>query len=194
MSTDDQRPSRAEAEAAIRVLLGWLGDDPDRPGLAKTPARVARAYEDWFSGYQTNPDELLESTQKVSDFGRIVTLKDIEFSSHCEHHLAPIIGRVHLAYLPNGRLAGISKLVRVVEAFGRRLQVQERFAAEIADCLERNLKPKGVAVVVEAQHQCMTTRGVNKTAIRMVTTELRGALEADAALRAEFLHAIGNPS
>lgn len=186
------RPSREQAEEALRTLLRWIGEDPARPGLGKTPARVASAYEDWFAGYRQNPRELLGSAfQKVGQYDRIVTLRDIEFSSHCEHHMAPIIGRIHLAYLPDKRLAGISKLVRVVEAFTRRLQVQERLTAEIAHCINDALEPRGVAVVVEAQHQCMTTRGVNKTAIRMVTTELLGAFLEDDRMRDEFLRAIG---
>ena len=183
-------PSRAEAEAAVRVLLRWIGEDPQRSGLGKTPARVASAYLDWFDGYQLDPVELLgASFQAVGDYSRIVTLRDIEFSSHCEHHMAPMIGRVHLAYLPDKRLAGISKLVRVVEAYAHRLQVQERFTSEIAQCIQTALRPRGVAVMVEAQHQCMTTRGVNKPAVKMVTTELLGAFLDDEHLRDEFLNA-----
>lgn len=189
------RPSRQEAEAAVRVLLGWLGEDPDRAGLKKTPARVASAFEDWFAGYQLDPAELLGSSfQEVNHYDRIVTLRDIEFASHCEHHMAPILGRVHLAYLPHKRLAGISKLVRVVEAISRRLQVQERMTAEIAQAIDQALQPRGVAVVVEAQHQCMTTRGVNKTRVKMVTTELLGEFADNDRIRAEFLNAIGNPA
>ena len=186
------RPSREEAEEAIRVLLRWLGEDADRAGLRRTPARVAGAYSDWFAGYEVDPLKLLGSSyQEVKDYKRIVTLRDIEFSSHCEHHMAPIIGRIHLAYLPNERLAGISKLVRIVEAFTKRLQVQERLTAEIANCINDALEPKGVAVVVEAQHQCMTTRGVSKTGVSMVTSESLGAFADDDRARNEFLSMIG---
>jgi len=194
--TDDMpaRPSREEAEDAIRVLLRWIGEDVDRPGLKRTPARVASAYADWFAGYTQDPLALLGSSfQAVGPYARPVTLRDIEFASHCEHHMAPILGRVHLAYLPHQRLAGISKLVRVVEAYTRRLQVQERLTAEIAQCIQQALEPRGVAVVVEARHQCMTTRGVNKTRVSMVTTELLGAYRDEAPLRDEFLKLIGNP-
>jgi GTP cyclohydrolase I len=190
-TTSLKRPTRAEAEQAVRVLLGWLGDDPGRPGLRKTPARVAGAYEDWFSGYAVDPYELLGSSfGEVNHYDRIVTLRDIDFESHCEHHLAPIIGRVHLAYLPNRRLAGISKLVRVVEAYTRRLQVQERLTGEIARCINDVLKPRGVAVIVEAQHQCMTTRGVHRSNVKMVTNEMLGAFEDNDRIRNELLAAI----
>ncbi len=186
------KPSRTEAEAAVRTLLRWIGEDPDRPGLKRTPARVIGSYGDWFAGYEMDPRDFLgNSFQAVNNYDRIVTLCDIDFASHCEHHMAPFIGRIHLAYLPNERLVGISKLVRVVEAYARRLQVQERMTAEIADCIETALAPRGVAVVVEAQHQCMTTRGVNKTRIKMVTEEMRGAFENDDRIRSEFLNAIG---
>jgi GTP cyclohydrolase I len=185
------RPTRAQAEEAVRVLLGWLGDDPNRAGLRKTPARVAGAFEDWFSGYAVDPYELLGSSfQEVNHYDRIVTLRDIDFESHCEHHLAPIIGRVHLAYLPNRRLAGISKLVRVVEAYTRRLQVQERLTGEIARCINDVLKPRGVAVIVEAQHQCMTTRGVHRSNVKMVTSEMLGAFQDDDRIRNEFLASV----
>lgn len=186
------RPGRDEAEAAVRTLLAWIGEDPDRPGLKKTPARVASAFRDWFAGYEQDPVALLgASWQAVNHYERIVTLTDIEFASHCEHHMAPMLGRVHLAYLPGERLAGISKLVRVVEACARRLQVQERLTAEIARCVETALEPRGVAVMVEAQHLCMTTRGVNKPAVAMVTTELLGVFRDDERLREEFFRAAG---
>ncbi len=186
-----RRPPRAEVEAAIRVLLRWTGDDADRPGLRRTPARVADAFEDWFCGYAIDPYELLgASFQQVSHYERIVTLRDIDFESHCEHHIAPIIGRVHLAYLPNRRLAGISKLARVVEAYAKRLQVQERLTAEIARCINDVLEPRGVAVVVEAQHQCMTTRGVHRTNVKMITSEMLGAFQDDDRIRGEFFAAI----
>ena len=186
-----RRPTRAQAEAAVRVLLAWTGDDANRPGLRKTPGRVVGAFEDWFSGYAVDPYALLGgSFQVVNHYDRIVTLRDIDFESHCEHHVAPIIGRIHLAYLPNRRLAGISKLVRVVEAYTRRLQVQERLTAEIARCVNDVLEPRGVAVVVEAQHQCMTTRGVQRANVRMTTSEMLGAFQDDDRIRAEFFAAI----
>jgi len=186
------RPSQDEAEEAVRVLLRWVGEDTDRAGLRRTPARVTSAYGDWFGGYAVDPRALLGSSfQEVDQYKKIVTLRDIDFSSHCEHHMAPIIGRIHLAYLPNKRLAGISKLVRVVEAFTKRLQVQERLTAEIAGCINDALEPRGVAVVVEAQHQCMTTRGVNKIGVKMVTSEMLGVFESDERVRNEFLQTIG---
>jgi len=186
------KPSRDEAEAAVRTLLRWIGEDADRAGIRRTPARVIGSYGDWFAGYDMDPYELLgNSFQPVKDYKRTVTLCDIDFSSHCEHHMAPFIGRIHLAYVPNERLAGISKLVRVVEAFTKRLQVQERLTAEIAACIDKALEPRGVAVVVEAQHQCMTTRGVNKTRIKMVTQEMLGVFENDDRIRNEFLNSIG---
>ncbi len=189
---DASRPSREEAEQAIRVLLSWIGEDVDRAGLSRTPARVVSAYSDWFAGYAVDPYEVLGgSFQKVKDYQRIVTLCDIEFASHCEHHIAPFIGRIHLAYLPDEKLAGVSKLVRVVEAFTKRLQVQERLTAQIAKCIDDVLAPRGVAVVVTAQHQCMTTRGVNKTNVKMVTNEMLGAFQTDDRIREEFLNVIG---
>jgi GTP cyclohydrolase I len=189
------RPSQQEAEDAVRLLLRWLGEDPDRGGLKRTPVRVTSAYKDWFGGYDVDPHALLGSSfQEVSSYRKIVTLRDIDFSSHCEHHMAPIIGQIHLAYMPNKRLAGISKLVRVVEAFTKRLQVQERLTAEIAQCINDTLEPKGVAVVVVAQHQCMTTRGVNKIGVKMVTSEMLGVFENDERIRNEFLHTVGQSS
>jgi GTP cyclohydrolase I len=190
--TSSRRPTRAQAEDAVRVLLRWIGDDAGRAGLRKTPARVVGSFEDWFSGYNVDPYELLGSSfQQVGQYDRVVTLRDIEFESHCEHHMAPIIGRVHLAYLPNRRLAGISKLVRVVEAYTRRLQVQERLTAEIARCINDVLEPRGVAVMVQAQHQCMTTRGVHRANVRMITTEMLGVFQDDDRFRGEFLAAVG---
>jgi len=184
--------TRADAEAAIKTLLGWIGEDPDRAGIRRTPIRVIDSFADWFAGYEMDPYALLgNSFQSVQEYDRIVTLLDIDFASHCEHHMAPFIGRIHLAYLPGKRLAGISKLVRVVEAFTRRLQVQERLTAEIAKCINETLEPRGVAVIVEAQHQCMTTRGVNKTNIKMVTNEMLGEFRNDDRIRAEFMHAVG---
>src|SRR5499433_1680411 len=186
------RPSRADAEDAVRTLIRWAGDDPDREGLVGTPARVARAYEEWFSGYFEDPREYLKRTfEEVAGYDEIVVLRDIRFESHCEHHLAPIIGRVHIGYLPRNRVVGISKLARLVEVFARRLQIQEKMTAEIASCLDAVLKPHGVAVVTEATHQCMTTRGVHKTGVTMVTSRMLGVFRDHAETRQEFLSAIG---
>ena len=189
-----QRPSRAEAEAAVSTLLRWAGDDPAREGLKDTPARVARAFEEWFAGYGSDPQAYLARTfEEVSGYDEMVVLKDIRFESHCEHHLAPIIGRVHVGYLPNEKIVGISKLARVVDAYAHRLQVQEKMNAQIANCIQHVLEPKGVAVVIEASHQCMTTRGVHKTGVVLVTSTMLGAFREDARTRREFLNMIGNP-
>ncbi len=191
----DPRPTRAEAESAVRALLLWAGDDPDREGLLDTPARVARAFEDWFSGYAEDPEAYLARTfEEVDGYDEMIVLKDIRFESHCEHHLAPIIGRAHVGYLPNNKVVGISKLARVVDAFARRLQVQEKMNAQIAHCIQTVLDPKGVAVVIEASHQCMTTRGVHKSGVSLVTSMMLGAFREDASTRREFLHVIGNPA
>jgi GTP cyclohydrolase IA len=191
----EPRPSREEAEAAIRTLLLWAGDDPTREGLRDTPARVARAYEDWFSGYTEDPEEFLKRTfEEVEGYDDMVVLKDIRFESHCEHHLAPIIGRAHIGYLPNNKVVGISKLARVVEAYARRLQVQEKMTAQIAHCIQTVLEPKGVAVVIDATHQCMTTRGVHKTGVSMVTSAMHGEFRKNPLTRREFLSVIGNPA
>ena len=189
------RPSRAEAEAAIRTLLQWAGDDPTREGLRDTPERVARAFEDWFSGYNEDPEEFLTRTfEEVEGYDDMVVLKDIRFESHCEHHLAPIIGKVHIGYLPDNKVVGISKLSRVVDTFARRLQVQETMNAQIANCIQKVLEPKGVAVVIEATHQCMTTRGVHKPGVTMVTSTMSGGFRSNATTRREFLAVIGNPA
>lgn len=189
------RPSREEAERAVHTLLRWAGDNPAREGLKDTPARVARAFEDWFSGYAQDPEEYLKRTfEELEGYDDMVILKDIRFESHCEHHLAPIIGRVHVGYLPTKRVVGISKLARVVEAFARRLQVQEKMNAQIANCIQKVLEPKGVAVVIEAAHQCMTTRGVHKTGVTMVTSTMLGAFRENDVTRREFLNIIGNPA
>jgi GTP cyclohydrolase I len=186
------RPSRAEAEEAVRTLIRWAGDDPDREGLVGTPARVARAYEEWFAGYFENPREYLKRTfEEVAGYDEIVLLRDIRFESHCEHHMAPIIGRVHIGYLPRNRVVGISKLARLVEVYAKRLQIQEKMTAEIATCLDEVLKPHGVAVVTEATHQCMTTRGIHKTGVSMVTSRMLGVFRDHAETRQEFLAAIG---
>jgi GTP cyclohydrolase I len=188
------RPSRAETENAVRTLIRWAGDDPDREGLAATPARVVRAYEDWFSGYNEDPTELLNRTfEEISDYDEMVLLRDITFESHCEHHLAPIIGRVHIGYLPRKRVVGISKLARLVDVYARRLQIQEKMTAEIAACLSSVLKPLGVAVVIEAVHECMTTRGVHKNDVTMVTSQMLGIFRNNAITRQEFISAIGRP-
>jgi GTP cyclohydrolase IA len=185
------KPSRAEAESAVRTLIRWAGDDPDREGLAATPSRVARAYEEWFAGYDEDPRDYLKRTfEEVAGYDEIVLLRDVRFVSHCEHHMAPIIGRVHVAYLPRNRVVGISKLIRVVDAYARRLQVQERLTAEIASCVDSVLKPHGVAVVVEGSHECMTTRGVKRTDVTMVTSRMLGVFRNQPQTRAEFLSAI----
>ncbi|HTQ15701.1 MAG TPA: GTP cyclohydrolase I FolE [Rhizomicrobium sp.] len=194
-ASGEPRPTREEAERAVRTLLRWAGDDPAREGLVDTPARVARAYEDWFSGYTVDPEEFLSRTfEEVEGYDDMIVLKDIRFESHCEHHLAPIIGRAHVGYLPTNKVVGISKLARVVEAYARRLQVQEKMNAQIAHCIQKVLEPKGVAVVIEATHQCMTTRGVHKTGVTMVTSTMHGAFRDDPTTRREFLAVIGNPS
>ncbi|HEY0302588.1 MAG TPA: GTP cyclohydrolase I FolE [Rhizomicrobium sp.] len=190
-----KRPSREQAEEAIRTMLLWAGDDPDREGLKDTPARVARAFEDWFSGYKEDPEEYMRRTfEEVEGYDNMIVLKDIRFESHCEHHLAPIIGRAHVGYLPNNKVVGISKLARVVEAYARRLQVQEKMNAQIANTIQKVLEPKGVAVVIEASHQCMTTRGVHKTGVSMVTSTMLGDFRSNEITRREFLAVIGNPS
>jgi GTP cyclohydrolase I len=188
------RPSRAEAEAAVRTLIQWAGDDPAREGLLNTPARVARAYEEWFDGYNSDPVELLQRTFKETDgYDEMVVLRDIRFESFCEHHIAPVIGVAHIAYLPDHRVIGISKLARLVEAYAKRLQIQEKMTAQIANSLNDVLMPKGVAVVLEATHQCMTTRGVHKSGVSMVTSRMLGAFRDNPTTRREFLSMIGNP-
>src|SRR5215469_1526855 len=185
------RPSRTEVEQAVRTLIRWSGDDPAREGLAETPARVTRAYEEWFAGYSENPDELLQRTfSETAGYDEMVLLRDIAFVSHCEHHMAPITGRVHIGYLPHTRVVGISKLARVVEVYAKRLQIQERITAEIANTLDRALRPQGVAVVVEGTHGCMTSRGVHQHAATMVTSRMLGVFRDRAETRQEFLAAI----
>jgi GTP cyclohydrolase I len=186
-----QRPPRQAAEDAVRTLIRWSGDDPDREGLLGTPARVVRAYEEWFAGYFEDPREYLKRTfEEVGGYDEVVLLRDIRFESHCEHHMAPIIGRVHIGYLPRDRVVGISKLARLVEVYSKRLQVQEKMTAEIANCLNSVLKPHGVGVVVEAAHECMTTRGVHKPGVTMVTSCLLGIFRTRPETREEFLSAI----
>ena len=185
------RPSRKQAEEAVNTLLLWAGEDPRREGLIDTPKRVALAYEDWFSGYKDDPVRYLRRTfEEVDGYDEMIILRNIGLESHCEHHMAPIIGRAHIGYLPDTKVVGISKLARVVEAFARRFQVQEKMTAQIANCIEDVLKPKGVGVVIEAVHQCMTTRGIHKSDVSMVTSQMVGAFRKDARTRAEFLRMI----
>lgn len=187
-----RRPDRAEAEEAVRTLLRWAGDDPAREGLLGTPDRVVRAYEEFFGGYQIDPVEMLQRTFEETDgYDEMVLLRDIRFESHCEHHMAPIIGVAHVAYFPRSRVVGISKLARVVEVYARRLQIQEKMTAQIANTIEAVLQPHGVAVVIEASHQCMTTRGVHKPGTAMVTSRMLGAFRNDPKTRQEFLGMIG---
>ena len=187
-----ERPSRKEAEDAVHTLLRWAGEDPSREGLTDTPKRVAQAYEDWFSGYRKDPVKYLERTfEEVDGYDEMIVLRDITFESHCEHHMAPIIGKAHVGYLPNNKIVGISKLARVVEAFARRFQVQEKLTAQIANCIQDVLKPKGVGVVIDATHQCMTTRGIHKSDVSMVTSQMLGSFRKDARTRDEFLRMIG---
>ncbi len=189
--TKPGRPSRKQAEEAVKTLLLWAGEDPHREGLVDTPARVARAYEDWFSGYKEDPVGFLTRTfEEVDGYDEMIVLRDIEFESHCEHHMAPIIGHAHVGYLPNHKVVGISKLARVVEAFARRFQVQEKMTAQVANCIWDVLSPQGVGVVIEASHQCMTTRGIHKSNVSMVTSRMLGTFRKDARTRAEFLRMI----
>jgi GTP cyclohydrolase I len=195
ISGEAQRPSRAEAEDAVRTLIRWAGDDPGREGLRGTPERVARAYQEYFSGYDVDPVELLTRTFEETDgYDEMVVLRDIRLESHCEHHMVPIVGRAHVAYLPRRRVVGISKLARVIEVYARRLQIQEKMTAQIANTIDQVLQPEGVAVVIEASHQCMTTRGVHKPGVVMVTSRMLGAFRNDPSTRREFLTMIGNPS
>ena len=186
------RVMREEVEDAVRKLVTWAGDDPDREGLVDTPRRVVKAYEEFFSGYQVDPTDYLERTFEETDgYDEMIVLRDIAFVSHCEHHILPVLGKAHVAYLPNRRVVGISKLARLVEAYARRLQIQERMTAQIANAIETALQPRGIAVVVEAEHQCMTTRGVMKPGVSMVTSRMLGAFREDAKTRLEFESIIG---
>lgn len=192
---DPKKPSRSEAEAAVRTLLRWAGDNPDREGLLDTPARVVRSYEEFFSGYAEDPVEYLQRTfEETEGYDELVLLRDIRFESHCEHHMVPIIGKLHIGYLPKNRVVGISKLARVAEAYAKRLQIQEKLTAQIANCIEDVLQPNGVAVVIEASHQCMTTRGVHKTGVAMLTSRMLGEFRDNPETRREFLSLIGRPS
>ena len=187
------RPSRSEAEEAVKTLIRWAGDDPGREGLKDTPSRVVRSYEEFFSGYDADPKLILQRTfEEVQGYDEIVLLRDIRFESHCEHHMAPIIGKAHVAYLPDSRVVGISKLARLVEAYSKRLQIQEKMTSQIAGAINEILLPLGTAVVVEAAHQCMTTRGVKKSGVTMVTSRMLGAFRENGETRREFLSMVGN--
>ena len=189
-----KQPTRAEAEAAVRTLIRWAGDDPAREGLLDTPARVARAYREFFSGYALDPAQVLARTFEETDgYDEMIVLRDMRFESHCEHHMAPIIGRAHIAYLPRKRVVGISKLARLLDVYAKRLQIQEKLTAQIANTLNEVLQPRGVAVVIDASHQCMTTRGVHKPGTSMVTSRMLGAFRTDPSTRREFLAFIGLP-
>jgi len=190
-SSDKPQVTEAQAQEAIRTLLLWAGDDPTREGLRDTPSRVVRAYRDWFSGYLSDPSDYLRRTfEEVEGYDEMIVLRGIEFESHCEHHMAPIIGRAHVGYLPTNKIVGISKLARVVDGYSRRFQVQEKLTAQIARCIDDVLKPRGVGVVIDATHQCMTTRGVHKRGVSMVTSKMVGTFRDDARTRAEFLRFI----
>ena len=191
----DKKPSRSEAEAAVKTLLAWAGEDVKREGLKDTPKRVVKAYEDWFSGYNEDPKEVLKKTfSELDGYDEIIMLRDIRIESHCEHHIAPFIGSAHVAYLPKKRVVGISKLARITRIFSKRMQVQEKLTAQIANCIQEVLSPRGVAVVIEAQHQCMTTRGINAPGISMVTSQLLGKFRTDASTRREFYSMINQGS
>ncbi|TXL74146.1 GTP cyclohydrolase I FolE [Vineibacter terrae] len=186
------KPTRAEAEEAVRTLIRWAGDDPDREGLVGTPDRVVRSYEEFFAGYAEDPREILARTFEETDgYDEMVVLRDIRLESYCEHHIVPIIGKAHVGYLPAHRVVGISKLARIVEAYAKRLQIQEKMTAQIANCIQEVLEPRGVAVVIEAAHQCMTTRGIRKPGVAMVTSRMLGAFRDDPSTRREFLAMIG---
>ncbi|MGF6504650.1 GTP cyclohydrolase I FolE [Paraburkholderia sp. 32] len=187
------RPTPDEAEEAVRTLIRWAGDDPEREGLIQTPARVARAYREFFSGYDSDPMQILATTfSEVDGYDEMVVLKDIRFESYCEHHVVPIIGRAHVAYLPEHRVVGISKLARLVDVYAKRLQIQEKMTVQIADALNTVLQPKGVAVILEAAHQCMSTRGVHKPGASLVTSRMLGAFRDDPSTRREFLSIVGH--
>jgi GTP cyclohydrolase I len=191
----DKSPTRDEAREALRTLLAWIGEDPDRKGLLKTPDRVLNSFSDWYSGYGQDPAEILGSSFPEADgYDEMVVLTDIDFESHCEHHMAPFIGRAHVAYIPDRRVVGISKIVRVVNAYAKRLQVQEKLTQQIATCINDVLEPSGVAVILEAKHECMTTRGVYKPNIKMTTSAMFGSFRTNASTRAEFLSMLRNKS
>ena len=192
--TDNKKPTREEAEAAVRTMLAWAGDNPDREGLVETPKRVVRAYEQFFAGYEMDPKEVLSKVfEEVEGYDEMVLVKNIRLESHCEHHIVPILGKAHIAYIPHNRVVGISKLARIVDAFGKRLQTQETMTAQIANTIEKVLEPKGVAVVVDAAHQCMTTRGIHKPESSTVTSCMRGIFKENPRTRNEFLTFIKLP-
>ena len=193
--TDNKKPTREEAEAAVRTMLAWTGDNPDREGLVETPKRVVRAYEQFFAGYEMDPKEVLSKVfEEVEGYDEMVIVKDIRVESHCEHHIVPILGKAHVGYLPNKRIVGISKLARVVDIFGKRLQTQEVMTAQIANVINEVLEPKGVAVVMNAKHQCMTTRGVQKPESSTITSTMLGAFRENPDTRAEFMNLITTSS
>ena len=193
--TNNKKPTREEAEAAVRTMLAWTGDNPDREGLVETPKRVVRAYEQFFAGYEMNPKEVLSKVfEEVEGYDEMVIVKDIRVESHCEHHIVPILGKAHVGYLPNKRIVGISKLARVVDIFGKRLQTQEVMTAQIANVINEVLEPKGVAVVMNAKHQCMTTRGVHKPESSTITSTMLGAFRENPDTRAEFMNLITTSS
>lgn len=194
-SVSGVRPGRAEAEAAVRTLIQWAGDDPDREGLTGTPERVVRAYEEFFAGYEIDPVSFLERTfEETEGYEDMVVLRDVRIESHCEHHLVPILGQAHIAYIPDRRVVGISKLARVAESYAKRMQIQEKLTAQIANTIQEVLQPRGVAVVVEASHQCMTTRGIHMPGVSMVTSRMLGEFRNDERTRREFLSMIGKTS
>ena len=187
------KPTREEAMDAVKTMIAWAGDDPTREGLLETPKRVIKAYEEFFAGYEMDPDEILNKTfEEVAGYDEMIIIKDIRLESHCEHHMVPILGKAHLAYIPNNRVVGISKLARVVDVYGKRLQTQETMTAQIAESINRVLKPKGVAVVVDAGHQCMTTRGIHKTNATTITSQMLGVFRSDYRTRSEFMNLINN--
>ena len=187
------KPSREEAMDAVRTMIAWAGDDPSREGLLETPKRVVKAYEDFFGGYNMDPDEILNKTfEEVAGYDEMIIIKDIRLESHCEHHMVPILGKAHVAYIPNNRVVGISKLARVVDVYGKRLQTQETMTAQIAESINRVLQPKGVGVVIDAAHQCMTTRGIHKTHATTITSQMLGVFRSDYRTRSEFMNLINN--
>ena len=193
MNKPKSKPSREEAMDAVRTMIAWAGDDPSREGLLETPKRVIKAYEEFFAGYEMDPDEILNKTfEEVAGYDEMIIIKDIRLESHCEHHMVPILGKAHLAYIPNNRVVGISKLARVVDVYGKRLQTQETMTAQIAESIDRVLQPKGVAVVVDAGHQCMTTRGIHKTNATTITSQMLGVFRSDYRTRSEFMNLINN--
>ena len=186
-----RKPTRAEAEEAVKTLISWAGDNPHREGLMETPKRVVKSYEEFFAGYILNPDEILDKTfEEIEGYDEMVIVKDIRLESHCEHHMVPILGRAHVAYIPNNRIVGISKLARVVDVYAKRLQTQETMTSQIADTIERVLKPKGVAIVIDAAHQCMSSRGVHKTETSTVTSRMLGLFRTNSSTRSEFMNLI----